>query len=166
VLVPGGAGRTITHHADKLPTPWWSAARVAGMSEKSTYDESAVGPESLGIICGEDLDAVLSGEGSAVRNWAIGVLNTALELVVRWGPEANELLHVAAEVLWQFSGGDAGGSDQTAIITWLDGEQPRGRQWSRFAELVPAFVDSMNTMWASKAAKRGVAPISDENLPF
>lgn len=136
------------------------------MSEESTYDESAVGPESLGVICGEDLDAVLAGEESAVRTWAIGVLNTALERVVTWGPEANELLHVAAEVLWQFSGGDVGGSDQTAIITWLDGEQPRGRQWSRFAELVPAFVESMNTMRASKAAKPEGAPISEENLPF
>lgn len=110
------------------------------MSDEFGSGEDAFEPECVGVVCGEDLDAVLAGDEAAVRAWAIGVLNTALERVGRWGSEANELLRLAIEVLWQFSGGDAGRSEESAVMKWLDGEHPRGRQWSKFVELVPAFV--------------------------
>lgn len=127
--------------------------------------EEVFEPEGFGVMCGEDVDAVLAGDEASVRAWAIGVLNTALERVGTW-PEAEELLRLAIEVLWQFSGGDAEVSEETAIMKWLDGEHPRGRQWSKFVELVPAFVGSMDTMRASRATKQELKPISDEDLPF
>ena len=108
---------------------------------------------------------MLAGDEASVRAWAIGVLNTALKRVGT-RPEAEELLRLAIEVLWQSSGGDAGCSEETAIMKWLDGEHPRGRHWSKFAELVPAFVGSMNAMCASKATKQVIEPIPDEDLPF
>lgn len=139
------------------------------MSEEATSCEGGrLGTETcgIGVICGEDLDVVLASEESSVRTWAIAILNSALEKVATWGPEANELLAFAAEVLWQFSGGEVGGSEGTTIVKWLDGAHPRGRQWSKFAELVPDFVASMDLMHASKEAPRETKRLSDEELPF
>ena len=135
------------------------------MSDKFGSSEDVFEPD-FGVVCGEDIDAVLDGDEAAVRAWAIGVLSTALERVRTYGSEANELFDLAIEMLWQFSGGESGGCAESAIIRWLDAEHRRGRQWSKFVELVPAFVDRMNAMWASNAEKPQLKPISDDDLPF
>ena len=135
------------------------------MSDEFCTGEDVFEPE-FGVVCGEDIDAVLDGDKAAVRAWAIGVLSTTLERVRTYGSEANELLDIAIEMLWQFSGGKAGGSDELAIKRWLYLEHPRGRRWSKFVELVPAFVKLVNVMWTSNSAKLQLKPVSDEDLPF
>jgi len=121
---------------------------------------------SFGVVCGEDIDAVLLGDEAAARAWAIDVLSTALERVAKFGTEAPELLYIGIEMLWQFSGGEEEGSGELAVRRWLDDEHPRGRQWTKFAELVPSFVESMSAMLVRKVAKQKLVPISDDDLPF
>jgi hypothetical protein len=139
---------------------------LTSMSEERYRDEYAFEPESFGVMCDVDLDAVLSSDEAAIRAWSVGVLSTALQTVGTWGSEANDLLHFAIRVLFQFSGGDEEISGESAILEWLNGDHPRGRQWSEFVELVPPFVERMNALWASTTESLEQQPVSEDDLPF
>jgi hypothetical protein len=132
--------------------------------EDSGADEDSWLP--LGLVCGEDIDAVLGQDDAAVRAWAIEVLSTSLERVSKFGAGADELLRLAIEVLWQFSGGEDGGSEALDITKWLEEECPRGRAWSEFSGLVRSFVASMDEMLATRAVAQKVAQNVDDGAPF
>ncbi len=132
-------------------------------------DESARDGEAwfpIGIVCGEDIDAVLAQDTEVVRIWATGVLGTALERVAMFGAESHELLKLAIEVLWQYSGGEAGDSTGLAVSRWLDEESPRGRGWSAFASLVQSFIKSMDAKFAAQSSSASRAPSSNDDIPF
>jgi hypothetical protein len=133
-------------------------------------EDSALGEDAwpqFGVVCGEDIDSVLRQDEAAIRAWSIEVLSTALERVVRFGTEADELLRIAIEVLWQFSGGEDGGSEALNISRWLEEEHPRGRAWSEFAVMVQKFVARMEAMLATRpVAAEKSAPNVDDGAPF
>ncbi|TAG81479.1 MAG: hypothetical protein EAZ21_06025 [Betaproteobacteria bacterium] len=134
--------------------------------EDSAFSLAEDSEISFGVICGKDIDAVLSRDHAAVRAWAIEVLQTALDRVLIYRSDSHELFHLAVEVLWQFSGGEANESDQFKIREWLDKEHPRGRQWSEFVAFASCFIEDANALYVTELERQKQTPISDGDLPF
>ncbi len=120
----------------------------------------------IGVICGEDIDAVLSGTEQEIWAWAISVLDTSLERVLKYGADSHELFHFAIEVVWQYAGGEVNTSGELAIRRWLDEEHPRGRQWSKFTELVRSFTQEMEAKRAAASAAVAQRLGSVDDIPF
>lgn len=135
------------------------------MSDRPHTDEDHL-DHTIGVLCGEDVDAVLARDEEAVRDWAISVLSNPLDRVAVYREEAYELLQYAILILWDLAMDEAEGHDELAITRWLHASHPRGRQWSKFNELVPPFLEQMNLARARKLEKRKLVIKSDDLLPF